>query len=273
MFKLLKGRNYSNLKYYIIEEFAETGLVKHCFSTRLGGVSNQDFISLNLGLHTGDDKNNVLENRKRICNELGVDYEQIVAGEQVHSDAIKIVNRDDIGKGALDYNDSISATDALITNQPGVTLTSYYADCVPIIILDPKQQVVALAHGGWKGTIKKIGQQTVMKMQEVFDSDPVDILVGIGPSIGPCCYEVDEYVINPLRETFDDWQELIEEVGDDRWKLNLWETNCLQLQEIGVLRKNIVVSEICTSCNTDLLYSYRAEDGTTGRMASLIELR
>lgn len=270
MFKLIEGKK---VKYYIIEEFADTDLVTHAFSTRLGGVSKGDFAELNLGFHTRDRKDNVIKNRQRICNELGIDYRKIVAGEQVHSDNIEVVTGVDQGKGSIEYQDSISKTDALITNQRDVVLTSYYADCVPIIMLDPVKEVVALAHGGWKGTVKKIGQKTVLKMKEEFGSQPEDILVGIGPSIGSCCYEVDNYVIKPLSQSVDYWEELVIKTGDNSWKLDLGQTNSRPLQDIGVLKENIVISEICTACNTDKFYSYRAESGTTGRMASLIKLK
>ncbi|ADL12388.1 peptidoglycan editing factor PgeF [Acetohalobium arabaticum] len=270
MFKLIEGKK---VKYYTIEEFADTDLVTHAFSTRLGGISKGDFAELNLGFHTGDRTENVLKNRQRLCDELEIDYRQLVAGEQVHSDNIEIVTEADRGKGAVEYRDSIPETDALITNQRDVVLTSYYADCVPVIILDPVKEVAALAHGGWKGTVKKIGQKTVLKMKQEFGSEPEDILVGIGPSIGSCCYEVDDYVIKPLSQSVDYWEELVIKTGDNSWKLDLWQANSRQLQDIGVLKENIIVSEICTACNTDKLYSYRAESGTTGRMASLIKLK
>lgn len=270
MFRL---RQKTDLKYYVIEEFVKTGLVDHAFSTRIGGVSPGDFASLNLGFHTEDDKDNVLQNRKKICDALKIDYSQIIAGEQVHSDNIKVVTEKDRGKGALDYENAIAKTDALITNQAKIALTSYYADCVPIIILDPGQEVIALAHAGWKGTVNKIGQKTILRMQKEFDSCLEDILVGIGPSIGPCCYEVDEHVVAPLRESFNYWEDLLRQTGKNRWKLDLWETNCRQLQEVGILKENIIASEICTACNTDQFYSYRAENGSTGRMASIIQLK
>jgi YfiH family protein len=130
-----------------------------------------------------------------------------------------------------------------------------------------------LAHGGWKGTVKKIAQKTVLRMKEEFASQVEKLLIGIGPSIGPCCYEVDDYVINFLRDAFNYWDELVVKVEEGKWKLNLWESNWRQLQDIGVLKENIIISGVCTSCNTDLLYSYRAEDGKTGRMASLIQLK
>lgn len=269
MFKLIEGEN---IKYYIIEEFADTGLVTHAFCTKLGGVSKGDFAELNLGFHTGDKKENIIKNRQRICNELGVDYHKVVAGEQIHSDNIEIVTKADQGRGAVGYQDSISETDALVTNQAGVTLTSYYADCVPIIILDPVKEVVALAHGGWKGTVKKIGHKTILNLEQEFGSNPEDILVGIGPSIGPCCYEVDDYVINLLKQSFDYWNQLVTKTGDNSWRFDLWQANSRQVQDIGVLKENIIISELCTACNTDQFYSYRAESGTTGRMASLIKL-
>ncbi len=270
IFKLKEERG---IKYYIIEEFLQTGLVEHAFTTKVGGVSKGEYKSLNLGLHVDDKKKDVLENRRRICDILNSDYYNLVAGEQLHNDLIKVVNRADQGRGAVDYKSSISNTDALITDKKGVLLTSYYADCMPILLLDPVREVVGLAHAGWRGTVKKIAQKTVLKMKEVYGTDPTNILAGIGPAIGECCYQVDKKVIERLASAFDNWEEFVTEDGENKWKLNLAKVNRMQLQEIGVRVENIIESRLCTSCQDELFFSYRRDQGKTGRMASLIKLK
>jgi len=270
IFKLKEKRG---VKYYIIEEFLETGLVEHAFTTKVGGVSKGEYKSLNLGLHVDDNKEDVLENRRRICEILNSDYYNLVAGEQLHNDLIKVVSRDDQGRGAVNYKAAISNTDALITNQKGVLLTSSYADCTPILLLDPVQEVVGLAHAGWRGTVKKIVQKTILKMKEVYGTKSSDLLVGLGPAIGECCYQVDGKVIKKLANYFNNWENFVTEDGYNRWKLNLAKVNQAQLQEIGVGVENITDSGFCTSCQEQLFFSYRRDNGKTGRMASLIKLK
>ncbi|AGB40790.1 uncharacterized protein, YfiH family [Halobacteroides halobius DSM 5150] len=273
MIKIFKLKETNGIKYYIIEEFAKTGLVEHAFSTRVGGVSQDEYTSLNLGLHVADDKEAVIENRKQICNLLNSDHQQLVAGKQLHNDRIEIISKEDQGKGALNYDSALDNTDALLTNQKGVLLTSYYADCTPIFLLDPVLEIVGLVHAGWKGTVKKITQQTVLKMKEVYGSKVNNLLVAIGPSIGKCCYKVDEHVLNHLQEQFDDWKVLVKQINAKEWWLDLSLANRVQLEELGVNPKNIIDSDLCTACNSDLFYSYRRDNGETGRMASLIKLK
>jgi hypothetical protein len=270
--KIFKLREGSKVKYYIIEEFEKTALVEHAFTTKVGGVSQGDYAELNLGLHVSDRVDNILENRRLISEILGCDSRELVAGKQIHSDQIKVVSVDDKGKGALDYETAIEDTDALITDKPGVLLTSYYADCTPILILDPVKKAIGLAHAGWKGTVSKIAQKTVLKMRDVYQSNPADILVGIGPAIGQCCYQVDSRVIKPLKDNFENWGRLIKEDGEGQWRLNMALANQLQLEEIGVRSENIIQSGLCTCCNSELFFSYRRDQGKTGRMASMIKL-
>ncbi len=260
------------VKWLIFDHFVQYEQVIHGFSTRIGGVSDIPFATLNLAFHVGDDPGSVVENRRRFCQALGLDLADLTAGEQVHSDKIRVVIGQDRGCGAVDYDTAFSGTDGFVTDEPGVVLSSYYADCVPLYILDPEQQVVGLAHGGWKGTIMRIGARIIEKMVEQFQTKPEDCLIGIGPSIGPCCYEVDRHVITPLQQEFVNWFELVEEKENGRWNLDLWKTNYQVFLEAGVNPANIEVSGLCTSCNTELFFSHRAEDGKTGRMASIIAL-
>lgn len=262
-----------HLKFYTFPHFEATGQMAHGFTTRAGGVSNGPYSGLNTAFHVGDTIENVRANRAQACEALGINPEQLVAGKQVHGDRVEVVQQKDMGRGALFYEEALPDTDALITGTPGVPLSSYYADCVPVFFLDPVKKVIALAHAGWKGTVLKIGQKTVEKMAMVFGTDPGDCLAGVGPSIGPCCYEVDRRVIEPFQESFSYWREFADAVSDDKWRLNLWEANRRTLLDAGLKAENIVSACVCTSCRNDLFFSYRAQGGTAGRMASFIMLK
>jgi YfiH family protein len=171
----------------------------------------------------------------------------------------------------INYHEAISKTDALITNVPNLPLMLCYADCVPLLIADPKRKVVALSHAGWRGTVAAIAKKTVEKMTEEFGCQPADCLVGIGPSIGFCSYEVDDTVISELQRAFSWWAHVVRPEGK-KWKLDLWQANAQQLIDVGVVRENIVISNFCTVCNRDLFFSHRAEKGQTGRMSAIIAL-
>ncbi|WP_371370888.1 peptidoglycan editing factor PgeF [Sporomusa aerivorans] len=256
--------------YGIFTAFADKG-VTHGISTRLGGHSDQPFASLNLGLHTGDDAQAVWHNRQAFCQALGFAAENAVTAEQVHQDLVQLVTEKDIGRGARRYEEAIKNTDALITNAKAVPLMLFFADCVPVLIFDPVARAVGISHAGWKGTVAKIAQKTVLAMQDNYGSKPADCLVGIGPSIGPCCYEVDEAVMSKLRDGFEQWENLATPCGE-RWRLNLWEANRQQLKEIGVMDSNITISGVCTADNTQVFFSHRAEAGRTGRIGAAIML-
>jgi YfiH family protein len=262
-----------DLSFYIFPHLEATNLVVHGFTTRVGGVSTGSYDSLNMAFHVGDDDGNVLINRDLACRALGINFRHLVAGRQVHGNEIRVVEECDKGRGALSEEDSLPYTDALVTGLRGTPLSSYYADCVPIFVLDPVRRVTALAHAGWKGTVLKISLKVVARMTEVFGTDPADCLAGIGPSIGPCCYEVDKPVISRLRESCQDYQKFAAAVSPGKWKLNLWEANRITLLETGLKPANIVAAGICTSCRNDLFFSYRAQAGKAGRMASLIMLK
>ncbi|GAW92583.1 peptidoglycan editing factor PgeF [Calderihabitans maritimus] len=261
------------VKFFHIPAWEETGLVISAFSTRVGGVSPEPYSTLNLGFHTADEPGNVLENRIRFSSSLGVSLESWVAANQVHGDRIATVGRRERGRGAKEFSSCIPDTDGLITREPGVALTTYYADCVPIYLLDLEKKAIGLSHAGWRGTVKRVAGKTVAAMEQAFGTRASSCLAAIGPSIGPCCYEVDGRVIEGFREVFPYWQDVVIPAGKGHWKLDLWETNRRMLVEAGVPEKNITVSGICTSCNRDLLFSYRAEKGLTGRMAAFLMLR
>ncbi|MCK4259109.1 MAG: peptidoglycan editing factor PgeF [Halanaerobiales bacterium] len=270
---MVKKVSKNGVEWMVFERLSKESGIVHGFSTRIGGVSQAPYDGLNLAFHVGDDLEDIIINRRRFLNVLGLWLEDLTAGEQVHSDKIRIVKREERGRGTFNYETAFSGTDGFITNEPGVVLSSYYADCVPLFIYDPVNKVVGLAHAGWKGTLMRIGARTIEKMTENFGTKGKDCLVGIGPSIGSCCYEVDERVIEPLRAEFSEWKELVVDKGSGRWNLNLWETNRQVFLNAGVSSENIEMSELCTSCNTDIFFSYRREGGITGRMASIITLK
>lgn len=248
----------------------EESLCVHGLTGRLGGVSKKPYDSLNMALHVGDDPSSVWENRCRFFGALGLRAEELVTPEQVHGSRVVRVSWEDAGRGAREYGTAVPNTDALITNEPGLPLMLCFADCTPILFLDPENGAVGIAHGGWKGTVKKIAQKTVMAMTKEFGTKPEDVLAAIGPAIGPCCYEVGDEVAAAFREAFPyHTKEILADV-QGKTHLNLWQANRLQLIDIGVKSANIDMADTCTACKHQWFYSYRADGGTTGRMAAVI---
>lgn len=261
------------LRYVTFDIFERTGLVKHAFTTRLGGVSLGPFSRLNLAGHVGDDPGAVVENRIRISRALGCAIDDLAAGQQVHGDQVHTVLETDRGRGARDFTGAIPDTDALITNLPGILLSSYYADCVPVMILDPVHKAIGLAHAGWKGTVKRIAAATLRSMADSYGSEPGCCLAVIAPSIGPCCYEIDQPVISAFIEAGFDPGRIAVPSGDSRWKLDLWAANRIILAEAGIKPYNIMTAGMCTACSPELFFSYRGQSGKCGRMASLMVLK
>lgn len=250
------------------------------FSGRAGGVGEAPYDSLNLAYHVDDDPETVLENRRRLAGALGFPAETWTCGEQVHGVEVAVVREEDIGKGFLDRDSAFQATDGLVTNVPNVLLTSFYADCVPLYFVDPVHRAVGLAHAGWKGTVGRIAEAVIAKMEQEYGSLRSDIRTAIGPSIGKCCYEVDEHVMGKVREAFagiprEEWEPKIavSSVREDRSMLNLKEMNRIIMIKAGILPTHIECTSWCTSCQSDRFFSYRKHNGVTGRMASWVGLK
>lgn len=264
--------DHGDLKLISFDSLEGTGLVSHAFTTRPGGVSRDPYRSLNLAFHVGDSPEAVLENRRRACLALGGSPDDLVCGQQVHGDRVHVASGSDRGRGARDYG-GIPETDALVTDRPGLILASFYADCVPVIILDPVHKAVGLAHAGWKGTLKRIAGSALKAMGTAFGTRPQDCLAAVAPAIGPCCYEVDRPVVDAMAgRGFDTSRHLIPS-GPGRWKLDLPGINREILADAGVNPKSITVAALCTCCRPDLFFSYRGQSGRCGRMASLIALK
>ncbi len=263
--------------------FENSGLVHHGVSTRRGGVSQGPFSSMNLSFTRGDDPVAVKENFARFCRTVGVDENSLVFSDQVHEDRVVFVGKEDVGKGFIRESD-IRGVDGLTTNVPGVTLVTFYADCVPLFFLDPVHKAIALSHAGWKGTLKKMGLKTLEEMNSLYGTRPEDVLVGIGPSIGPCCYEVSEEIIKAFESAMSArGSDLLAPGSGQRAKrsdplalgrmLNLQAANEMPLIEAGVPEDNIEISGLCTRCNNDLFHSHRAQGATRGSLAAMLSLK
>lgn len=250
----------------------QSGVAKAAFTTRLGGVSSGPWMGLNLGLHVGDKREDVIANRELTACEWGVSLDQWVCGEQVHGNRVAVVKQDDRGRGARAHEDAIKGVDALVTDVRGVVLATFAADCVPILLLDPVQKAVAVIHAGWKGTMQQIAKETVRTMQEAYGSRPEHLLAAIGPAIDDCCYEVDQHVFIPFVDVYPKGQDFFHKNASDKWQLTIPDANAEILQESGLLPEHISREGGCTSCNTRLFFSHRAEKGKTGRHAGLIML-
>ncbi|MDP5273166.1 peptidoglycan editing factor PgeF [Chengkuizengella axinellae] len=242
------------------------------FTTRLGGMSHGDFTSLNCALHVNDNKDDVVVNRKLVAETIGFSYDSVTCANQVHGDQVGVITNSEIGKGRFSHEDAINSKDALITNEPNVCLISFYADCVPLYLFDPVHSVVGLAHAGWKGTYLEIAEKTIKKMTEIYESKPEHILAAIGPSIGGCCYEVDDHVFKRFENKYNDHYSMHQK-EDGKYMLDLKEINRQILIKAGISSTHISTSKYCTGCNTDLFYSHRIEKGSTGRMMSWIGLK
>ncbi|MBP3420731.1 MAG: peptidoglycan editing factor PgeF [Lachnospiraceae bacterium] len=267
------------VEYLTFPGLEQLDCIKHLFSTRLGGVSEGIYSSMNLSFTRGDKEEKVFANFDRIGAVLGADREQFVLSHQTHTDNIRIVTKEDAGSGLtkpLPYQD----VDGLITNEKGLVLSTFYADCVPIYLVDPVRQVIGLCHSGWKGTVAEIGKKTVDKMCEVFGCDPGDIHAAIAPSICQSCYEVSEDVIEEVKKTFtvevygkDYTAELFYAKPNGKYQLNLWRACELTLLRAGVAPEHIEVTDICTCCNPEYLFSHRASQGKRGNLGAFLMLR
>jgi len=248
---------------------------------REGGVSGPPWASLNLGLHVGDAAEAVVRNRALAAEAAGWDPAAWTCAEQVHGCRVHRVVRADRGRGSRDPESAIPGADAIMTDEPGILLASYYADCVPLLFHDPAKGAVALAHAGWRGTTLEIAARTIEAMEREFGSRPADIRAAIGPAIGPCCYEVDGPVIEsamPLAEALASaggapLDAMIRMTEDGKARLNLKEMNRQIMIRSGIMPSRIAFSFFCTGCRRDLFFSHRREGGRTGRMASFIGMR
>ncbi len=266
-----------NVSFVTFSSFKNAG-VKHGFSTRIGGISEGVYDSLNLGFNRGDSDENVRENYHRIANALGMNYDRMCLSKQAHTTNVIIVDEKDAGNGLtkpLPYDD----VDGLITNIKDMPLVTFYADCVPLFFYDPAKEVVALSHSGWRGTVGKIGKVTVEKMCTEFGCNVNDILCGIGPSICKDCYEVSADVANKFIKAFGEEHKstllrpsIFNPDDKDKYMLDLWAACRLVFLEAGIPENHIETTNYCTHCNRNLFYSHRIMGANRGSLAAFISL-
>ena len=262
------------VEYLTFPILEQTGMVRHLFSTRTGGVSKGIYSTMNLSYTRGDEKEAVDENFRRIADVLGCGVDDIVCSDQTHTVNLRIVTGEDRGKGIVsprDYTD----IDGLLTDEPGIVLATFYADCVPLYFVDTKRRAIALAHSGWRGTVARMGRCVAEKMKEAYGTHPSDLVAAIGPSICQACYEVSEDVAGAFAQEFHgkgQADEILINKGGGKYQLDLWRANEIVLTEAGIPAEQIQVSDICTCHNSDYLFSHRASHGRRGNLGAFLGL-
>ncbi|MBE7725510.1 MAG: peptidoglycan editing factor PgeF [Enterocloster citroniae] len=261
--------------YLSFRALEDTGMVINGFSTRLGGASKGRFATMNFSYSRKDDPADVLENFTRMADALGVERDRMVVSYQTHTTNVRRVTREDEGKGVIrerDYRD----VDGLITDVPGITLVTFYADCVPLYLVDPVHHAIGLSHSGWRGTVRRMGQVTMDAMKEAFGTRPEDVTACIGPSICRDCFEVGEEVAEAFADAFDPkYRDALYRANEKpgKYQLDLWKANEIIFQEAGVPKEQIHTTNICTMCNSDYLFSHRRVGEERGNLAAFLSIR
>lgn len=284
-----------SMEYLTFDSLEKTGMVEHLFTSRLGGVSEGIYSSLNLSFNRGDNPASVLQNYERVGKVLGCSTENMVASHQTHTTNIRRVTNLDKGKGITVSRDYVDI-DGLITNEKGIALATFYADCVPLYFVDPENEAIGLAHSGWRGTVQQMGACMVKAMQEQFGSKPENLIAAIGPSICQECYEVSEEVASAFEELLRsiDSEKVLKEIFESgyyahkgsrvrtviepgrkegKYQLDLWLANAIILRNAGIPLAQIEITDICTCHNPDYLFSHRASEGKRGNLGAFLMLK
>lgn len=272
--RVMKLCNREGVPFLTFPLLEKTGLVTDAFSTRMGGVSKGDFATMNLSFTRGDNREDVLENYGRMAKALNVDMDRMVLTWQTHTTNVRLVTKEDAGKGVVrerDYRD----VDGLITDIPGITLVTFFADCVPLYFLDPVHRAIGLSHSGWRGTVKKMGKVTMEAMEREFGSRPEDMIACIGPSICKDCYEVGPEVKEEFASAFDEkyHNQILFKNCNGKYQLDLWKANEIVLEEAGIKKENLAVTNICTHCNPEFLFSHRSMGERRGNLCAFLSLK
>jgi hypothetical protein len=270
----MKCNRQGEVEYLTFPLLEQTGMVRHLFSTRAGGVSEGIYSTMNLSYTRGDRKEAVDENFRRIAEVLGCRVEDIVCSDQTHTTNLRVVTRADGGKGIVkpkDYSD----IDGLMTDEPGLVLATFYADCVPLYFVDTKHKAIALAHSGWRGTVARMGRCVVEAMENTYGTKPEELVAAIGPSICQSCYEVSEDVAEAFEKEFrrpGQQDEILLSKGNGKYQLDLWRANEIILTEAGIPIEQIQVTDLCTCHNSERLFSHRASQGKRGNLGAFLGL-
>lgn len=255
------------LKYKKLEEIP---WIRHCFTTREGGASKGIFAELNLSFTRGDEEAAVRENYRRVAKRMGTEVSHFVCSDQTHTTNVRVVTQEDAGAGVVrerGYTD----VDGLITNEPGLVLSTFYADCVPLYFVDTKHRAIGLSHSGWRGTVNRMGRATLKAMAEAYGTVPEDVWCAIGPSICQDCYEVSEDVALEFEQEFSGHgSEIMYRKENGKYQLNLWKANERVLLDAGILPEKLILPNVCTCCNSELLFSHRASHGRRGNLGAFL---
>lgn len=269
----MKVSRMKEMEYLTFPIFEETGTVTHLVSTRLGGVSTGDCASLNFSYVRDTDKAAVDENFRRMAEVFDAEMDAFVCSDQTHTTNVRLVTEKDRGKGVTRQRD-YSDVDGLVTDVPGLILSTFYADCVPLLFFDPIHRAIGCSHSGWRGTVGEMGRVTVEAMEKYFGSRPEDILAAVGPSICRDCYEVGEEVAEEFENLFSgEAGEILTAKGNGKYLLDLWKANEKVLLSAGIRKEHLAVTDICTCCNSEYLFSHRASRGKRGNIGAFIMLK
>jgi len=263
----------NSVEYIVLENIEQTGLVTHGFTTRHGGVSEDVYSNMNMGMGRGEDAMRVRENYRIFARSLGVQADSFVTSQQTHTVNVRRIFAEDKGKGVF-LERGYCDVDGLITDSPEVTLVIFGADCVPIFLVDTQNHAIGMAHCGWMGTGKRMAEKIVEEMTQAFGTKPENIVAGIGPSIGKCCFQVeDDPVVRLFREHISFAEDIISDdpCEEGKYRIDLWETNRRLLWNMGV--RNIEMAQLCTMCDTERFYSHRAMGERRGVMAGAMALK
>ncbi len=257
--------------YITFPPLSKLDYITHGFSTKLGGVSVGCFESMNLGYNRGDLKEYVDKNYEIIGQSIGFSHEDLVTTDQVHNIDIRVVKEEDKGKGIIIPRD-YTGVDGLITNCSNIPLVTYYADCVPLYFVDTKNYAIGLSHSGWRGTVKKMAKETIEAMQVNFNTKIQDLIVVIGPSICRKCYEVSLDVYEEFNKVFTPLQmdKIFDKKENEKFQLDLWEANRQILLDMKLMDEQVHISKVCTSCNSDLMFSHRVHGSERGSLCAFL---
>lgn len=279
---LLPQENYQNTVIYnekdgvgflTFKPYVHMPFITHGFSTRVGGVSKGHFSSMNLSFSRGDDTESVAENYRRMARALDINVEDMTGTKQTHTTVVIEADSRLRGNG-ITRPQILEDVDGFVTSEKNICLVTSYADCVPLFFVDVKKHVIGLSHSGWRGTAGNICKNTVEQMQKLYNSRPKDLVTFIGPSICGECYEVSRELLEPFGRNFNEKEMdmIFLYKGNDKYLLNLSWANVLNMKKAGIPSENIYVTDVCTCCNSDILFSHRASHGLRGGLCGFLKL-
>lgn len=262
-------RTREGIRYFLDPKLEEEGLLV-VFTTRLGGISQGSYATLNLSFKVGDEEERVMRNRSKLFDILNLPLQQLVCAEQVHRDGVFLVTKEWAGRGAFSQERSISGADAMITREVNLPLAMFYADCLPIIMVSPSKRIAAIVHAGWKGTYAEVSAKTLRQMRRQVRDNLEDLAVYFGPSIRGCCYQVDEELFGQFRRKFPlHSQSCFLQCGGSYF-LDLEQINRESLKIQGVKETRMASLGHCTACHNHLYFSFRRSRRETGRQAGVV---